>query len=452
MIRKALIVDDDPSMCELIARALQRLDFQTVVATSGTEALNTFDADDTSVIITDLNMPGLGGIDLCRGVLARQPGIPVIVITAFGSMDTAIEALQAGAYDFVTKPIDLDLLGLSAQRAVESFELRREVKRLRRGERLRLKLGDMIGDSAPMRELYRLLESVCDSDASLLVTGETGTGKELIARAAHDGSHRSEKPFVAVNCAAMPATLLESEFFGHIKGAFTDARSNHPGIFEQADGGTVFLDEIGDLPMELQPKLLRAIQERTVRPLGATRETSFDARIIAATHMDLDRAVKEGQFREDLLYRIRVIELNAPPLRERGNDILALAQSFLSRFSEKADKAVAGVSPEAARRLLDYAWPGNVRELENCMERAVALASHDHILIEDLPERIQRQKARRSNPSSPAPKGFAPLHEVEKRYILEVLDAYEGNKRQAAIALGLDRKTLWRKLKAYGMK
>jgi DNA-binding NtrC family response regulator len=391
-------------------------------------------------------MPGMDGLALCERIVLNRPDIPVVVVTAFGSLETAVAAIRAGAYDFVTKPVDLDALVLVLERAVQHRALREEVRRLR------VALGDVsadggvVGDSQALRRVYELIDRVADSDASVLITGESGTGKEVAARALHARSRRHGGPFVAINCAAMPEQLLESELFGHARGAFTDAKAARTGLFIKANGGTLFLDEVGELPLALQPKLLRALQERTVRPVGGDSEVPFDARIVAATNRDLELAVEEGRFREDLYYRLNVIGLELPPLRARGNDVLLLAQRFLEHFATRGGKRVVGLSPAAAQRLLVYSWPGNVRELQNCIERAVALTSYEQLTVEDLPERIRDYRAPSNLPSEGDLSELVSLEEMERRYIQRVLDAVGGSRTLASRLLGVDRKTLYRKL------
>jgi two-component system response regulator HydG len=303
-----------------------------------------------------------------------------------------------------------------------------------------------------MRKVYDLVERVSETDASVLVTGESGTGKELIARSIHDRSRRRNGPFVAINCAAVAENLLESELFGHVKGAFTDARQGRAGLFVEANGGTLFLDEIAELPLGLQPKLLRALQERRVRPVGGTTELRFDARLLTATNRDLEAAVEEGRFRGDLFYRIDVVHVPVPPLRTRGTDVLLLAQHFAQSFSANFGKTVSGLSPAVAEKLVAYSWPGNVRELANAIERAVALTRADTLMVEDLPEKIRLSERSPVATSTFDPMELVPLEEIERRYILRVLEAVRGNRTAAAHALGLDRKTLYRKLKAYGVR
>jgi two-component system response regulator HydG len=441
-----LIVDDDAPMCEMLAKGLARQGFACQFRTAADEALALMESEPFDVVVTDLNMRTMSGLELCARVMANRPDLPVVVVTAFGSLETAVGAIRAGAYDFVTKPVELDALGLTLARAVERRALREEVRRLRHALADTRRFDEMIGDSAAVKHLHGLLARVVESDASVLVTGESGTGKELVARGLHRLGARKEGPFVAINCAAMPEALLESELFGHARGAFTDARSDRAGLFVQASGGTLFLDEVGDMPLGMQAKLLRALQERTVRPLGGDREIPFDVRIIAATNRDLGSAVAEQRFREDLYFRINVIEIPVPPLRARGNDVLLLAQSFVERFAQRASKQVAGIGAGAAERLLSYSWPGNVRELQNAIERAVTVTPFSEITVDDLPERIRDYRSSHVLVAAEDPSELCPMEEVERRYIERVMQAVAGNKTLAAKVLGFDRKTLYNKL------
>ncbi|MCA1665793.1 MAG: sigma-54 dependent transcriptional regulator, partial [Myxococcales bacterium] len=335
------------------------------------------------------------------------------LITAFGSLDTAVAAIRAGAYDFIAKPFEIDVLTLTLERAVQHKRLREEVKRLRAVVAQGRSGTPALGESPAMRRLEELIARVADSDASVLISGESGTGKEVVARALHARGHRARGPFVALNCAAVPEALLESELFGHVRGAFTDARSDRAGLFVQASGGTILLDEIGEMPLGLQPKILRALQERVVRPVGGAVEVPFDARIVAATNRDLETMVEEGRFRDDLYFRVNVIQLDIPPLRARGNDILLLAQQFLDVYAARAKKSVGALTPEVAQRLLAYSWPGNVRELSNCMERAVALARFDRITVDDLPERVHQFRSHHVLDPGDDPASLVPLEEVD---------------------------------------
>ena len=447
---RVLIVDDDRELCAWLGTGLAAHGFATDTRTDATEALAVLREADVDVVVTDLNMRSMHGLDLCASVVQSRPDVPVLVITAFGSLETAIGAIRAGAYDFITKPFEIEALVLALERAIQHRQLRDEVKRLRRVVDDARGFGELLGTSPAMARVYDLVSRVADSEASILVTGESGTGKELVARALHRQSRRANAPFVAVDCAAVPENLLESELFGHARGAFTDARGARTGLFLQANAGTLFLDEIGDLPLPLQPKLLRALQERVLRPVGADREVPFDVRLVAATNQDLEVAVEERRFREDLFFRINVIHVELPPLRARGGDVLVLAQHFVVRAAERAGKRVMGIAPAAAAMLLAYPWPGNVRELQNCIERAVALASFDQIGPDDLPDRVRNYRGSHVLVTSEDPSELVPLEEVERRYILRVLEALGGNKTLAARTLGLDRKTLYRKLERWG--
>ncbi|MCC6993181.1 MAG: sigma-54-dependent Fis family transcriptional regulator [Deltaproteobacteria bacterium] len=442
---RVLIVDDDPAMCELVEAGLTKRQFQVTSRTRAEDALELAAHQDFDVIVTDLQMAGMSGLELCQRILGTQPDIPVVLLTAHGSMETAIGAIRAGAYDFLAKPVDLELLSLTVTRAVAHRSLRAEIKRLRQAIASESP-GDLLGPSSAMRRISDLINRVAGSDASVLVTGESGTGKELVARAIHERGPRKDGPFVAINCAAVHANLLESELFGHVRGAFTDAKVGRTGLFVEASGGTLFLDEIGELPLEMQPKLLRALQERKVRPVGGNTEVSFDARLVAATNRDLETEVFEKRFREDLFYRINVVHLAVPPLRERAGDVLVLAQHFMARCAARNGKKVEGISPPAAEKLLGYHWPGNVRELENCIERAVALTRFDHLTVEDLPEKVRAYRAEQLVIATDDPTELVTLDELERRYIHRVLAMVNGNKSRAAKILGLDRRTLYRKL------
>ena len=446
---RVLVVDDVQSMCEMLAERLPPLGFEVVWRTSGDEALALLATTDVDAVVTDLNMQGMNGLELCDRIVAGRPDVPVIVITAFGNLDTAIAAIRAGAYDFIVKPFDIKVLALSLERAVEHRRLRAEVKRLRRTVEESRRFGELLGTSAAMQAVYALLDQVAPSESSVLVSGETGSGKELVARALHERSRRHGGPFVAINCAAVPEALIESELFGHARGAFTDARAARTGLMAQANGGTLFLDEIGDLPLGLQPKLLRVLQERRVRPVGGDAEIALDFRLLCATNQDLESAVEEKRFREDLYFRVNVITLKLPPLRARGGDVLLLAQHFVDCDAAKAGKPVTGISPEAAHLLMAYPWPGNVRELQNCIERARALARYDQITVDDLPEKIRAHRRSHVVVAADDPSELPSLEEMERRYILRVMEAVAGNKTLAAQILKVGRKTLYRKLEQY---
>ena len=445
---RILVVDDDQSMCELIEADLSRRGFQISWYTSADEAFRVLQNKEFDVVLTDLQMPGMDGIDLCNRIVSNRPDIPVIVITAFGSLETAIGAMRAGAYDFVTKPVEMEILALTLERAVKHRLLQEQVKILSEVVEHTKKYDELLGASMPMQNIYNQLSRIADSESTVLITGESGTGKELVARVLHKQSNRNAGPFVAINCAALTDTLLESELFGHTRGAFTDAKSARKGLFLQADGGTLLLDEIGDFPLTLQPKLLRALEERSLRPVGGDTEIPFDVRVISTTNRDLESAVEKKMFREDLFFRINVIQIELPPLRARGTDILLLAQHFIEQFAIRTGKRVSGISNAVAEKLLDYAWPGNVRELSNAIERAVALTQYEKLIVEDLPEKIRSYRGTDMVISSNASE-LVSMEETERRYILHVLKAVGGNKTHAARLLGFDRKTLYRKLEFY---
>jgi len=446
---RVLVVDDDRSMCETLDVVLRQHDFAVRWTTDPAEIPGLLETNDPDVVLTDLHMRGVSGLEVCERVAASHPDVPVIVITAFGSLETAIAAIRAGAYDFITKPPEIDALVVALERAIQHRTLSAEVKRLKRVVEESERFGQVLGSSVAMRGVYDVLDRIADSTASVLITGETGTGKEVVARALHDRGPRKKGPFVAINCSAMPETLLESELFGHVRGAFTDARAPHTGLCVQANGGTLLLDEIGDMPIALQPKLLRVLQERRVRPIGGNEEVPIDVRVVATTNRDLRALIASERFREDLFFRINVIHVELPALRARGGDVLLLAQHFLELCGARSGKRITGIAPAAAEKLLEYAWPGNVRELQNCLERAVALARYEQITVDDLPEAVRAQR-RAAQPAVGDEGPLLPLADVERQHILRVVEASGGNKTLAADTLGITRKTLYRKLQEYG--
>ncbi len=442
-----LVIDDERSMVELLETDLVLRGYKVSGFTSSAAALETLAATEAQVVLTDFHMPSVNGLQVCERVVANRPDMPVVVMTAFGSLETAIEAIRAGAWDFVTKPIEMELLAVVIDRAVRHHNLQEEVRRLSNNPALTDNFDGLIGSSPVMQKLFGQIRKIAPIMANVLITGESGTGKELVAQAIHRQSERRDGPFVGINCAAIPENLLESELFGHAKGAFTDARTERKGLFQQAQGGTLFLDEIGDFPLSLQAKLLRAMEQRTVRPVGSDKEIPFDARILTATNRDLDVAVEEGRYREDFYFRINVIQLDLPPLRSRGNDILLIARALLHVFARQMGKQVTDFQTSVAERLLNYDWPGNVRELRNLIERAVALTEFEKLIVDDLPERIRdyRQSTFRIDTSNPAE--LQTLEAVEQQYIQRVLKSVQGNRTEAASILGVDRKTLYRRLK-----
>ncbi len=445
-VARVLVVDDDTDMGEMVAACVKSLGHEPAFVSRPEEALSRLPAGEYGLVITDVQMGTMDGIALCEQIAEAHPDLPVIVLTGHSNLETAVRAMRAGAYDFLTKPIDVDMLAIAMERALEHRSLRQEVRRLQ-SEVVRAQPSrSLIGSSRAMREVLSLIERVASTDATVLVTGESGTGKELVARAIHGMSPRAKGAFVAINCAAVPANLLESELFGHVRGAFTDARNARAGLFLEANGGTLFLDEVGEMPLEMQAKLLRALQERTVRPVGGDRETPFDARVITATNRDLEAEVRERRFREDLFYRIAVVNVEVPTLRERAVDVPVLAQHFLMRFAERFGKKVVGFHPATLARLTAYAWPGNVRELENCVERSVALTRYDHVTVEDLPEKVRAYESKHAPAAPETEAELVTLSELERRYVQRVMTLVGGNKSRAARVLGLDRRTLYRML------
>ena len=447
---RVLIVDDDQNMCKMIEAFLHTQGFEPASYTSAEAAFSALQTGAFDVVVTDLNMPGMNGVELCERIMANHPNVPVVVLTAFGSLETAVAALRAGAYDFVTKPVEMDMLAFAIKRAATHRSLQQEVKKLSEIVQKSTRCEGLIGESVPMQQLCDRIQRIADSEVSVLICGESGTGKELVAKALHAQSHRHGGPFVAVNCAAIPESLLESELFGHRRGAFTDAKAERKGLFLQASEGTLFLDEISAFPLSLQPKLLRALEERRLRPVGADQEVSFDVRVLAATNRDLEAAVEEERFREDLFFRLNVVQIELPPLRSRGTDVLLLGQHFLTQFAVRSGKHVTGMSHAVADKLLGYTWPGNVRELRNAIEHAVALTCYEELTVEDLPEKIRAYHSSHVFVGGDDPAELIPMEEMERRYILHVMQTVGGNKTLAARVLGFDRKTLHRKLHLYG--
>ena len=447
-----LIVEDDAAMREMLREALEDDGYAVETAANGRAGVERVQKGGVDLVVSDVKMPEIDGLDMLREIKAVSPSPYVITITAFGSIDTAIRAVKLGAFDYITKPFEVDQLILSVEKALAERELRSEVARLRDEVSRSYRFENMIGRSPGMQEVFDLVRRVAGSPASVLVTGESGTGKELVAKAIHFNSPRRERPFVALNCAAIPDTLLESELFGYKRGAFTDARADRAGLLVEAEGGTIFLDEIAELSPTLQAKLLRVLQEGEIRPLGAARNEKVDVRVIAATNRELDARLKDGSFREDLYYRLNVIQIQLPPLRDRTEDVLPLAEHFLSVSAARAGKELKGFHEVAKKALLAHRWPGNVRELENVVERAVALAETVSIRVEDLPTAVRDRRDAEQDTLARALARDMSLDELEREYIQRVLAAEGGNKTRAAQRLGLDRKTLYRKLEEYAAR
>ena len=448
-----LIVDDDINHLKTLQTIIKSWGYKVSTADDGVKAVENVKERPFALVLMDIRMVQMSGIEALKHIKQYNPAIPIIIMTAYSSVDSAVETLKSGAYDYLTKPLDFEVLKISLARALEHAGLKEENATLKSKLNSDYEMENLIGKSQPMKELIDMMSMVAPSEATVLITGESGTGKELIAKSIHHNSQRKNQPFVVVNCAAITETLLESELFGHEKGAFTGADKRREGRFKQADRGTIFLDEIGETSPAMQAKLLRVIQEREIQRVGGDETLSLDVRILAATNRNLEEEVKAGKFREDLFYRLNVVTLRIPPLRERQNDIPLLAQHFLEKYAKKNHKRVKGFSPLAMNMLIKYAWPGNVRELENVIERAVILLPDEHITEKDLPVTItssyDEKKEETALPLQVA--ANRPLNEIEKEAILATLKDSGGNKSETARRLGINRKTLHKKLKDYGI-
>lgn len=448
-----LIVDDDRNTRDGLERALKS-GHNVFAAPDARSALGILAANRIDLILSDVRMPGLTGLEFLAEVKAKYPDIPFILLTAYGSVETAVEAMKAGAYDFLTKPVNLDRLDILVGRAISERELRTRTSELQnQNARLRRQLDEkfgmenIIGSSEAMKPVFETVRAAAPTDATVLITGPSGTGKELVAHAIHNLSRRAKGPFVAVNCAALPASLLESELFGHEKGAFTGAESLRKGRFELASGGTLFLDEIGEIDQATQVKLLRVLEDRHFERVGGTETIAADFRLVAATNKNLPAQVAAGAFREDLFYRLSVIDVRLPPLADRAEDIPAMAMAFLREFSEKNGRNVTSIAPAALDALCVYAWPGNVRELRNTMERMVVLARSSQLTVADLPPNIRQRQGERA--PRPAALATGSLKNAEREKILAVLEKHGGNRSRAALELGISRRTIIRKLAEY---
>ena len=443
---RVMVVDDDAETLALLREVVAKEGYEVETAEDAETALRRLDEWLPELLITDIHMPGMDGLALLAAVREKEPDIPVVLLTAFGSLKTAVDAIKAGAFDYLSKPFIVDDIRLVIRRALEHKKLVRENRSLRGQLRERYRFDNLVGSSGGMVEVYKLVARVADTDSTILIQGESGTGKELIARAIHANSGRSGGPFVAIDTGSLAETLLESELFGHERGAFTGAVATKKGLLEQAHLGTCFLDEIADLSPVMQSKLLRSLQEREIRRVGSETPRAIDVRIIAASKKALKPLVEAGTFREDLFYRLEVITIVLPPLRDRIEDIPLLSRYFIDKFGGTKERPVTGLSPDTIPFLTRYSWPGNVRELEHVIERAIALTPHPIITPEDLPETIRTMTAQ----DHARARGWDTLEDMEKNYILRVLDAHHQDQGQAADILGIHRKTLLRKLREYG--
>jgi two-component system, NtrC family, response regulator AtoC len=440
-----LVVDDDPSAHRLLREVLAREGYQVETAESGREALEKAGATLFDVVLSDVRIPDLDGVEVLRGLKHVSPETVVIMMTAFGSIETAIETIKEGAYDYISKPFKLDDVKLTVRRALDHKRLLKENLQLRRALRAQQQLENIVGRSPAMLEVYKIVARVASSTSTVLIRGESGTGKELIARAIHYNSPRTEQPFVVVDCGALAETLLESELFGHMKGAFTGAIANKKGLLEEADGGTCFLDEMGDIGVSLQAKLLRFLQEREIRRVGGRDGIKLDVRVIAATNKDLDGLIADGKFREDLFYRLSVVSITLPPLRDRREDIPLLAEYFLTKYALRNQKDISHISLESMSLLCAYLWPGNVRELEHVIEQAVALTTNPVLLPEDFPAKLHGPATARCDGGGAS----LSLRDGVKRHVQSVLKQAKGNKKLAARLLGINRRTLYRLAERY---
>jgi two-component system response regulator HydG len=442
-----LIVDDEEATRELCATVAAQAGLRATAVPSAELALEVLEQSAVDILLIDLKLPGMSGLELLKRVSELYPQVSILVLTQYGTIDSAIEATRIGARDYVTKPFRIEELRTRLDRAIQAVDLQQENHVLREQLQAQVVFGSFVGASEKMRRVYRMIEKVGPRNYSVLILGESGTGKELVARAVHFSSPRRDRPFVPVDCSSITPTLIESELFGYVKGAFTGAMQSKQGLLEAAHGGTLFLDEIGDMPVDMQAKLLRALQEREVKPVGATERRQFDVRIIAATNRDLDAAIRNATFRQDLYFRLNVVQIKLPPLRERKTDIPALVTSFLEKYAN-ADEPPMAISEEAMRSLMAYDWPGNVRELENAIARSVATSSRPLIHVGDLPTTLHYPRSE----SLPQKDEIIPLEELERRAIIRTLRETNGDKVAAAKFLGIGKTTLYRKLKQYNLR
>jgi len=449
---RILVVDDDPGHRTTLETIMKSWGHRVESVSDGSEALERVKAESFDLILMDVRMTVMDGIEALKQIKSYNPAIPILIMTAYSSVESAVDALKSGAYDYLTKPLDFEDLRFTIERAREHSGLKTENRALKEKLNQGFDMANIIGKSRPMQDMIEMTAMIAPSDATVLITGESGTGKELIAKSLHHNSPRKDHALVIVNCAALTETLLESELFGHEKGAFTGAEKKHEGRFKQADRGTIFLDEIGETSPVMQAKLLRVIQEKEIQRVGGEETIHIDVRILAATNRDLSAEVKAGHFRQDLYYRLNVVTLPVPPLRDRVDDIPLLAQHFMEVYSRKNRKSIKGYSPAAMDMLLKYLWPGNVRELENAVERAVILASGEFLTEKELPLNIiqlYEKDASEKTGVIPQTGDMRPLEEIEKQAILNALEASGGNKSGAGRILGINRKTLHKKLKTY---
>lgn len=445
-----LIIEDDPDGGLSVREAIEEAGCRVTLATCGNDGLMAFRREHFDVVLSDLALPDIDGVGVLRRILQISPETPVIIMTAYGSIDSSVQALKAGAYDYITKPLDLDDVQVKVARAAETSGLRRRVDALKKNMQSRYGIDAIIARSPGMQVLIQQIQTIADTQATVLITGESGTGKELVARALHVESRRADQPFVAVNCAAFPETLLESELFGHEKGAFTGASSQHKGAFERAAGGTLFLDEIGDAPLSVQVKLLRVLEERELTRLGGTSVVKMNARLISATNRELNDLVAEGKFRQDLLYRLMVVNLHLPPLRERREEIRPLADYFIARACAEHGRAIHTIAPAFYERLEHSEWPGNVRQLRNVVEAAVVMATRTELDEQSLQTLPETGKPATEEKTFTVPEGMN-MEALEREIFTQTLRRYDGNRSLSAEKLGISRRTIQRKIQDYDL-
>ncbi|MFO7964956.1 MAG: sigma-54 dependent transcriptional regulator [Desulfobacterales bacterium] len=446
-----LVVDDDASHRRMLNAVLSAAGYRITESESGEDAVKKVEKHYFDLVLMDIRMRKMSGIEALKNIKALSPGIPIVIMTAYASVGTAVEALKSGAYDYLSKPLDIEELKMLVEKALNHYRLQEENRLMKERLDERFNFSSIIGKSRAMQDLFETMARIAPTDATVLITGESGTGKELIANAVHQNSPRHDHPFITVNCAALPENLLESELFGHVKGAFTGADSHRKGRFHLADTGSVFLDEIGEMPKIIQTKILRVLQEGEFEPVGSSHTMKINARVIAATNKNLEEEVRKGNFRKDLYYRLNVVNLAIAPLRERREDIPLLVNHFLKKFSEKNRRLIKGISPRAMDVIMRHPWPGNVRELENVMERSVILSRGDIITPDEFPASMT---AAETSDSAPADEGIfpgMPLKEMEKQMIIKTLEDNGGNRTRTAELLGISRRTLQLKLKEYGI-
>ena len=451
MSHTILLVDDEPKLRDVLSVGLNDLGYRTLAAASERDAIDILQREDVDLVLTDLRMPGIGGRELLHEIKKIRPALPVVLMTAYSTVKDAVQVIKEGAFDYIGKPFEMDELTTTIENALRLYDVLRDNQRLRQELEERHSFDTLVGNSPAFRAVIKSITEVCESRANVLLTGESGTGKEMVAQAIHYNSPRRDAPFVAINCAAIPEGLLESELFGHVKGSFTGAIANRAGRFTQADRGTLFLDEIGDMPLAIQAKILRVLQERAFEPVGSAQTRTVDVRIIAATNKNLADAIKDGKFREDLYYRLNVFPIVLPALRERLEDIPLLADHFARNVADSMGRRFSSFTPAAVQTMQAYGWPGNIRELQNCVERAIIVAHNEQIDVPDLPRYLFERPAGESKPAGLPTNLDVELERIEREHLLEALRQAEGVQVKAAEMLGISERSFWHRVKKYAI-